>query len=155
MRRIESRLHNIKNNPPNAIPAILSFGWISHCEKSKIDQALLRLELQCIVGLPLFRAAALLSDQTLKSLCSELQKQTLIWQKQGFVHGDLSPRNVLVATPRSSKIPRLWFVDWVLDLKSYEATPAYASRDVYQRNRSWRSDEYALDRMIRQLRRKF
>lgn len=68
-----------------------------------------------------------------------LVKAVQEWRSQGFVHGDLSPRNILIDFNHRA----LFFVDWVLDLESFEATPQYAAKEVYQKRRTWFSDYYA------------
>jgi serine/threonine protein kinase len=107
------------------MPRLLSFGFCAN---------LCRLEIERIQG-----NAFVQSTKVQAELLSALQD----WRRKNFVHGDLSPRNILVD---ANGMP--WCTDWLLELRSYEGTPKYASDEVFSGNHSFSSDHFALHRIF-------
>ena len=82
----------------------------------------------------------------LPEIRTNLRRQAELWKREGFIHGDLSLRNMLVNFDRGPV--RLWFIDWITDLNSFEGTPRYASSEVYRGRRSHDSDRYAIEQIL-------
>ena len=83
-------------------------------------------------------------------LAQKLLALTEFWQTKGFIHGDLSPNNILVVSERSMA-PRLIAVDWVLNLKSREGTPRYVPPSLAQRNKCMEHDVAAAQLIAQEL----
>lgn len=132
--RIAQRLSEIRDHGPVNVPRLISYGFSGD---------LARLETERVPGTPL-KTSRIAQDQLLQVLAA-LSSQVELWRRDGFVHGDLSPRNILVDA--SSGRPQLWFIDWIVDLEGFEATPLYASPEVMNGRRSHDSDCYAIERI--------
>lgn len=139
-RRVAARLQQIVSEPPPHVPRLLSYGLADH---------VLRLEFERIEGLSLHALNSHLeqSDTRLKARLRYCFAQVLNdWNRNGFVHGDLSPRNILLDTRTGMGV---WCIDWIVDLQSYECTPRYASLEVLKGLRSTQSDRHAFDTILK------
>ena len=133
-KRICQRLAQIMKVQPLGVPALLSFGWSS-------TNGLLRLEIERVPGIRLFD----LHFPIPLNIIQLLEGALVSWQSIGFIHGDLSPRNILVDIDAK----QVWFVDWVLDLSGFKGTPKYASKEVFLGKRSFESDQFALEHVLK------
>lgn len=70
------------------------------------------------------------------------------WQIESFVHGDISPRNILVQIEDGRPI-KLYFIDWIIDLDSKVGTPMYAAPEVYEGKHTPDSDRFAIEKVSR------
>ena len=131
------RLFELKLSAPARIPPLVSYGFTS---------GLVRIEHRRVQGRPLLSVSRLLSPEARLRLGRELRATIADWRSNGFVHGDLTPRNILVETGPEG--PRAWFVDWILDLSSFEGTPQFAASEVWEGRRSAESDCYAIDKIL-------
>jgi hypothetical protein len=75
-------------------------------------------------------------------IAQKLLALTAQWRRAGFIHGDLSPNNILVVHPEGDS-PRLVAVDWVLDLQSREGTPRYVPEALAWQRKNHDHDEAA------------
>jgi tRNA A-37 threonylcarbamoyl transferase component Bud32 len=119
------------------VPTVASFGFAG---------SRLRLECLRVPGIPLARALPELSRGSRARLGRALIETASQWHRLGFVHGDLSPRNILVTRPASSSCS--WFIDWVVDPTTFEATPAFSAPGLLGDQRSCASDSYAIKRIL-------
>lgn len=71
------------------------------------------------------------------------------WARFGFIHGDLSPNNILIESHIWNKtLSGIWFTDWILDLNSFEGTPLFSAPEAYFGVRTPSSDRHSLNRII-------
>ncbi|MBI3543872.1 MAG: hypothetical protein HY075_11420 [Deltaproteobacteria bacterium] len=134
------RAAEIAGRRPYQVARLLDFGFAGE---------LLRLRSARVTGIPLWRliAARELAPAPALALAGELERALRRWRVEGFVHGDLSPRNILVARERPElAVP--WFIDWTVDLSSFAGTPRFAGREVFQGHRSFASDRYAIEEIL-------
>lgn len=136
--RVAERLKKISTSDIVCIPTLFSFGWTENR---------LRLETEFVPGTSL----SLLSIKDEASFASKLAGPLFAclrqWQRSGFVHGDLSPSNIIVEM-KKDKITQIHCIDWTLDLEGFEATPRYAAPEVYEGIRDCRTDEYAVQLIL-------
>jgi hypothetical protein len=147
MPRVSKRLYSIQKKPPSGVAPLLRFGFAG-LTRSKV---LLRMERQWVPGVPLAALASQINVLEYQALANTLMFHVIQWQSEGFVHGDLSPSNILVDR-KPDQPPSISFIDWVVDLASYEATPKYAAPSVFDGNRDFESDLYSLDVILKFLR---
>lgn len=138
------RLKQLIDRPPSGVPRLLDFGWSG----ATPGKPLLRLETEWVPGASLFQVRNLLRSRDLRKIATQLRRQAAIWQAEGFVHGDLSPSNILVQRHNGENAV-LRFVDWVVDLNGFEATPRYAAPEVFAGRRSFASDRYAIREILK------
>lgn len=143
LNRAIPRLQRMGENPPRSVPRLISFGLLADNQSP-----IIRLVTPHVRGLNLFQIMNETCSNEKKQIARELRCLSKIWQSQNFVHGDLSPRNIIVELLQG-KLIRIWCIGWVLDLKSFEATPYYSSKDVFYGNRSFLSDDFAIERIIK------
>lgn len=106
---VDLRLAGVRETRPAAVVVVDHWFWCDHRLYS-----VQRFEDRAVPLAKLKRPErALLVD------LFDLQRQ---WATVGFVHGDLSPSNLLV-TPDGT----LLAVDWLPDLRCFSGTPAFAS----------------------------
>jgi hypothetical protein len=118
-RRVRARLERWRDSPPHAVNVITDWSaqrdgrdWAVVTEQPwqpwpNLGQALPHLH--CL-------EKRLIADQLLAMVGR--------WREEGFVHGDLSPQNLLLLR-EGGHSPRILAVDWVMDLESREGTPRY------------------------------
>ncbi len=133
--RISERLSLMQRYPPNSVPELLNFGLT--VENS------VRLCFQRVLGQNLNSCMHNLCLHEKKWIIDTLQKQISQWKNQDFVHGDLSLRNILYDNTNN----QLWFIDWILDLKSFSGTPYFASKEVFKGIHTYESDAFAMMRI--------
>jgi hypothetical protein len=101
----------------------------------------MRIESARVTGTPLLRAGELHA----RLLPTRLLEPLAVWRAKGFVHGDLSPANILVEPGGA-----LWFVDWLVDLDSFAGTPRYSAPPVYRFGRhDFETDAFAAREILR------
>lgn len=146
-REILERLRSIRLQPPLNVPALISYAFVER----GAGRAVLRLEFERVSGRPLQSSAEFSRTHPLRTqLLAAVNKSVENWKQIGFVHGDLSPRNILLDLhPQTGRLNRVWFIDWIVDLKGFEATPRYAAPEVFQGRRSVLTDQYAIDIILR------
>lgn len=112
--RVLRRLQWALRVRPRAVPGLLRFGLVSHTH--------LRVEFERVPdGEPLFLVWPGLSLAQRREVEETAWTAVSSWEHCGFVHGDISTRNILVCVAGL----RVWFIDWVLDLESREGTPRF------------------------------
>ncbi len=119
-KKILNRVFSISTKRPTGIPEIHSY---------RLHGSTLELRTKYIEG----------AHVSLDELSFEILKK---WKCEDFVHGDLSPSNIV------HDGEDFWFIDWLPDLESYQGTPHYASDEVFRGKHSSDSDEYALRKII-------
>ena len=138
IKRISDRLDHIYKTTPHNVAKLNCFGLINdaanQCVKFRIE--FLKLKMPNLASV-----CNLLSTSQRKRIKGSFYHSLKLWRKSGFIHGDLSPRNILI----DFTTEQVYFVDWILDLESFEATPQYASKEVYLKRRTWFSDHYSAD----------
>jgi Ser/Thr protein kinase RdoA (MazF antagonist) len=139
--RVSARLAALRANPPAGVPPLHSYGWLAQGGAG----SRLRLSLGLVSGVPLAVCLPALGASTRLEVSEALRALLESWRKVGFVHGDLSPRNILVDVRRAE----VWCIDWILDLKGFEATPRYAAPAVFQGRRSHDTDRFALAEILK------
>ncbi|GEM_PF-1639367 len=70
----------------------------------------------------------------------------LNWRQNDFVHGDLSPRNILIDFPTKGTIPNIWCIDPLLCFGTSKGTPRY--RSGYLGGWTPDLDEYCLTQIL-------
>ncbi len=134
------RLERVRADPPTRIARLHSYRRLGD---------FIELRMEEIHGHTLCEFSSTNAIATLRGQIDEILS---IWRLHGFIHGDLSPTNILVTVSsehtrpemRLEIRPEVWFVDWVADFKSFEGTPRYASPETFAGRRSHDSDAYAV-----------
>lgn len=138
--RITRRLCHLAFHPPSGVPRIRSYGLGSDSR--------LRIELERVPGRSLHSCLGQLSHQDRCELARRLSRQLAIWRGEGFVHGDLSLRNILIERQPHGPLKRVWFIDFIFDLESRQGTPQFASPDVAKGVHSHDSDRYSIEQIL-------
>jgi serine/threonine protein kinase len=95
----------------------------------------------------LFNLQTLLNQTEKNAIAKVLIKTLSAWRNIDFVHGDLSPRNILVL--KNQSLLKIAVIDWLIDLKNFSGTPKYCSPSVFQNGfHNSQSDEYALNKIL-------
>ncbi|MEW6058034.1 MAG: hypothetical protein AB1540_15615 [Bdellovibrionota bacterium] len=139
LRRVSKRLERIKQRPPSHVPRLIEYGFVDG--RIRIAQALVK-------GSPLSEVSQELAPQDWADLREMLFLQTPLWREEGFIHGDLSPSNILIDRDQSGAIT-VAYVDWTLDLEGFEATPLFAAPEVFRGKRSFESDRHSISEILR------
>ena len=142
---LSKRLSEIKQKRPDHIPPLICYGFVNRG---------LRLEVQKVLGerfdSPFISRAFELKNQNKEIFFKITQAALQSWAHLPFIHGDLSPRNILVQLDSTNQlIQNVWFIDWLLDLKSYRGTPKYCSPQVFHGKRSPLTDQFALETILK------
>ncbi|MBI2604853.1 MAG: phosphotransferase [Deltaproteobacteria bacterium] len=132
--RVLLRLERIRTYPPARIARLHSYRWLGD---------FIELRMEEIHGHTLREFTRANAIAALRGQIGETLSK---WLAQGFIHGDLSPTNILVAAEMK---PEVRFVDWVSDLESFEGTPRYASPETFAGRRSHDSDVYAASKIFK------
>lgn len=154
--RVSERILQIQKLRPPQVPITLEMGWIAalaepliphsgYYPSYRLNNHVLRLSLLRVQADPLFCLRSTLNQQTKQSIAIKIKESLFCWSKLGFIHGDLSPRNILINT---KPFLQIYFIDWVLDLQSFIATPYYSNQEVYKGKRSLSSDQYAARKIV-------
>ncbi len=140
IQRIAARLKYVQNAAPANTQELLRFGF---------NGERLRLELKHVPGVTL---ANLLQHPAgkdhLGKVAALLTEQIKLWQRENFIHGDLSLTNTLLTREQVHGRFQLCFIDWIVDLTSFEGTPQFASPEVFRGRRSHASDRYAIEKIL-------
>lgn len=121
-KKILNRIFSIMTRLPSAIPKISGY---------QFRENRLELKIKYIEG----GSPTRVSNEHMRNILAQ-------WKKEGFVHGDLSPSNLIYDGKE------LWCIDWLVDLDTYRGTPRYASHEVFRGKHTHTSDEYAFCKMV-------
>lgn len=141
LERVSRRLERIRADPPAHVARLYSYRHRGEAVELRMEE---------IHGQTLHEFA---HTNAITMLRSQFDRTLSKWRTQGFIHGDLSPANILVAA--SSGITRreagseAWFIDWVADLEGFEGTPRYASPETFAGRRSHDSDAHAVTEIFK------
>lgn len=144
---IQRRLESLKKNPLPNTARMVDFYWI--------DPHMIELHLEYLPGQTLSKFLECANDELKNSafpiLLKKLRAQKKLWKKERFIHGDLSLSNILIDQTADNNYLQLYFIDWLIDLKSFQATPKYASFLVLLGLRNWMTEAHAFHRIEREI----
>lgn len=128
----------------NLNSGILPFTWGLLPAPSE-HQIVIRIQSPLVAGSTLREAANRLSTKDKSILQSNLLKLQMQYARIGFVHGDLSPSNLLIIDQQLT----LCGIDWLLDLNSKTGTPRYSSPAIINGIHTLETDHYSFSKIHR------
>jgi thiamine kinase-like enzyme len=142
--RVSKRLDLLLHTRVPHTSVLLHYGWCPNAY-SRFNQTRVRLCTELVSGTPLYRWA-LNASQTQRRELQEILSITLCaWREYGFVHGDLSPRNLFISNTNKLTV---FAIDWMIDLKSFAGTPAYTCMSALSSGKTFETDETAITRIV-------
>jgi hypothetical protein len=131
---VQDRLERWQKDPPTRVSKVLSYGWLPSLPGSV--SSCLRLSFARIRGVSLHQCWPKLATADRKNAEVQAAIVAELWHREGFVHGDISPRNILFDT----SCKQIWFIDCALDVASPQGTPAFWTGEP----RNHATDRFAL-----------
>jgi predicted unusual protein kinase regulating ubiquinone biosynthesis (AarF/ABC1/UbiB family) len=102
----------------------------------------------CLNDLLTTKLSTNLSTKQITLLTDTLWQQVISWSICGFIHGDLSPANILYHPQTPQK---LYFIDWLLDLRKPAGTPRYCEPRLLFCKNNAEKDQYAMAKIIKEI----
>lgn len=131
LEKVQRRLHTLLKAEIPGIPKLLNYGF---------TDSRVRLELKWVDGETLYAMHP--NRKRVATRINALADYLIQWKKLGFVHGDLSPRNIVIGKQS------LWCVDWLVDINSFAGTPAFASPKILKTGHTHETDLYAFRQIL-------
>jgi hypothetical protein len=131
---VQQRLEDLRLQPPPQVQVIEQWTAVADGEGFALITEQRRLPLPSLASM-----ACELSEGRRLRLVDELRALAGLWRSRGFIHGDISPSNLLITGD-----DRIVAVDWVLDLRSREGTPRYVPASLAHKMKDFAHDEAAV-----------
>ncbi len=128
-------------------PVSLSMPLEINVRKFSSQYDLVRLTFEKVHGVLLSKYLKEATPDQIEKITNLLLETVENWCKNfKFIHGDISPGNILVTCHNSPIL-----IDWLLDIESFTGTPRYSSSEVIGGHHSFESDRFAVLKIIEEI----